>query len=81
MHEPEAIARSFQEADTRQLEFNPEETARLANWPKARPQMASCYRNLTSSSWASFSQGQRYYKLSSTTLCKANPYMRFFSKE
>ena len=32
-------------------------------------------------SYASFSQWQRYHKLSSTVLCKVNQYMRAFSEE
>jgi hypothetical protein len=35
-HEPAAKVQSLQQADTRKLKFNPEETARLANWPEAR---------------------------------------------
>jgi hypothetical protein len=42
---------------------------------------ASCCRNLTSSSWVSFSQWQRYCRLRSTTLCKANQYMCVLSEE
>ena len=35
-HEPAATVQSSQQADTRKLYFNPEETSRLTNWPKAR---------------------------------------------
>jgi hypothetical protein len=35
-HKPAATVQAFQQADTRQVSFNPKETARLTNWPEAR---------------------------------------------
>ena len=42
---------------------------------------ASCGKNPMSSSWASFSQWQRYHKLSSIMLYKANQCMHIISNE
>ena len=37
-YEPAATVQSFQQVETRQLQFNPEGTTRLANRPEVRPQ-------------------------------------------
>ena len=71
--EPEATVQSFQSTDTRKVQFNPEERARLSNHPEVGHRSGK--RNLMSSSWASFSQWQHYHKLNSAMLCKANQYM------
>jgi hypothetical protein len=84
-HKPAATVQSFLQANTsmnQRLWLNYEETIRLVNWPKARPQkQQGCCMKFMSSSWMSFSQKQCYHKLSSTMLCKANQYMCVVSEE
>jgi hypothetical protein len=62
-----------------QGQFNPEETARLANQPEA-VEVARSHRNFRRSSLASFSL-RHHHKQTSATQCKVNQYMCVISQE
>ena len=78
------IVQSFQQADTRHKPATVVQSwrnhqAHQPAWGKATVS-ASCLKNLSSSSWVSFSQRRCYHKVSSTMLYKVNQCMGVISK-